>query len=88
MVTEISHLNSVKNSEETQKIYSNLLPILSEYYTDLGQNEEIFAILLKIQKTDLSLDIEQKKVLENEIRDFRLSGVGLESDKKSKTKGN
>lgn len=86
LVTEISHLNSVKNSEETQKIYSNLLPILSEYYTDLGQNEEIFAILLKIQKTDLSLDIEQKKVLENEIRDFRLSGVGLESDKKSRLK--
>lgn len=77
LVTEVSHLNSVKNNEESQTIYSRLLPKLSEYYTDLGQNEEIFSTLLQIQTSDKTINEEQNKVLENEIRDFRLSGVGL-----------
>ncbi|ABZ93474.1 Zn-dependent oligopeptidase [Leptospira biflexa serovar Patoc strain 'Patoc 1 (Ames)'] len=86
LVTEISHLNSVKNSEESQTIYSRLLPKLSEYYTDLGQNEEIFSALLHIQSTDKTVNSEQIKVLENEIRDFRLSGVGLDSNTKEELK--
>ncbi|XDD47399.1 M3 family metallopeptidase [Leptospira sp. WS39.C2] len=86
LVTEVSHLNSVKNSEESQTIYSRLLPKLSEYYTDLGQNETIFAALLKIQSSEKSLNSEQTKVLENEIRDFRLSGVGLPDKTKEELK--
>ncbi|TGL10259.1 M3 family metallopeptidase [Leptospira levettii] len=86
LVTEVSHINSVKNNEESQTIYSRLLPKLSEYYTDLGQNEEIYAALLKIQSTDKSLNEEQKKVLENEIRDFQLSGVGLNPTTKEELK--
>lgn len=86
LVTEISHLNSVKNSDESQTIYSRLLPKLSEYYTDLGQNEDIFSAFLKIQSAETSLSSEGKKVLENEIRDFRLSGVGLEKKTKEELK--
>ncbi|PJZ85371.1 M3 family metallopeptidase [Leptospira harrisiae] len=86
LVTEISHLNSVKNSDESQTIYSRLLPKLSEYYTDLGQNEDIFSAFLKIQSAETSLSSEAKKVLENEIRDFRLSGVGLEKKTKEELK--
>lgn len=80
--TEISHLNSVKNNEESQTIYASILPKLTEYYTNLGQNEAIFSALLQIEATDQNLTSEQKKVLSNEIRDFRLSGVGLPEDKK------
>ncbi|TGL69833.1 M3 family metallopeptidase [Leptospira jelokensis] len=86
LVTELSHLNSVKNSEESQTIYSRILPKLSEYYTDLGQNETIFAALLQIQSTDKTLNPEQSKVLQNEIRDFRLSGVGLDQRTKEELK--
>lgn len=86
LVTEVSHINSVKNNEESQTIYSRLLPKLSEYYTDLGQNEEIYAALLNIQKNDQSLNEEQSKVLENEIRDFQLSGVGLNPTTKEELK--
>ncbi len=80
--TEISHLNSVKNSEESQAVYARILPKLTEYYTNLGQNEAIFAALLKIESLDQNLTSEQKQVLKNEIRDFRLSGVGLSAEKK------
>ncbi|GBF50477.1 Zn-dependent oligopeptidase [Leptospira ryugenii] len=84
--TEISHVNSVKNSEESQTIYANILPKLTEYYTDLAQNEDIFQALLKIESEDTTLNLEQSKVLKNEIRDFRLAGVGLEATKKSRLK--
>ncbi|TGL87857.1 M3 family peptidase [Leptospira congkakensis] len=86
LVTEISHLNSVKNNEESQTIYSRLLPVLSEYYTDLGQNEDIFSSFLKIQTSEKNLKPEASKVLENEIRDFRLSGVGLDKETKDSLK--
>lgn len=80
--TEISHLNSVKNSEESQAIYARILPKLTEYYTNLGQNEAIYSALLKIESSEQNLNAEQKQVLKNEIRDFRLSGVGLSAEKK------
>ncbi|NOX15231.1 MAG: M3 family metallopeptidase, partial [Epsilonproteobacteria bacterium] len=31
--TPLSHLNSVNNSEKTQEIYTNSLPIITEYST-------------------------------------------------------
>ncbi|TGN19250.1 M3 family metallopeptidase [Leptospira idonii] len=84
--TEISHLNSVKNNEESQAVYTRILPKLTEYYTNLGQNENIYNAFLEIEKTDRTINPEQKKVLSNEIRDFRLSGVGLENSKKEELK--
>ncbi|BDA79629.1 oligopeptidase A [Leptospira kobayashii] len=84
--TELSHIHSVKNSEESQTIYTRVIPKLTEYYTDLGQNESVYNAFLEIQKSDKTLTKEQKKVLDNEIRDFRLSGVGLAQDKKDKLK--
>ncbi|MDF3820665.1 M3 family metallopeptidase [Leptospira sp. 96542] len=86
LVTEISHLNSVKNNEESQTIYSRLLPVLSEYYSELGQNEEIYQTLSEIQKSDKNLKPEESKVLQNELRDFRLAGVGLPNEKKDRLK--
>ncbi|TGN13753.1 M3 family metallopeptidase [Leptospira ilyithenensis] len=84
--TELSHIHSVKNSEESQAIYTRVIPKLTEYYTDLGQNESVYNAFLEIQKSDTTLTKEQKKVLDNEIRDFSLSGVGLAQDKKDKLK--
>ncbi len=84
--TEISHINSVKNSEESQSIYAAILPKLTEYYTNLGQDESIFKALLHIESNESGLNGEQKKVLQNEIRDFRLSGVGLSKEKKDSLK--
>lgn len=89
LFTEISHLNSVKNSSETQAIYSELLPHLTEYYTNLSQDKRIFAAYstaLKIGESNHSLTTPQKKVLTDGIRDFKLSGVDLPDDKKSRVK--
>lgn len=84
-MTPIYHMDSVKNSEITQKVYSECLPIISSYSTQLSQNLNIYSALKLIQDNEKSsLNIEQNKVLENEIRDFELSGCALEDDKKKR----
>lgn len=84
-LTPIFHIDSVKNSEITTKVYEECLPIISKYETEISQNENIYLYLKDIQSNEKSIlnDI-QNKVLENEIRDFELSGCNLENNKKKR----
>ncbi|MBF7071445.1 M3 family metallopeptidase [Aliarcobacter butzleri] len=84
-LTPIFHIDSVKNSEITTKVYEECLPIISKYETEISQNENIYLALKDIQSNKKSMlnDI-QDKVLENEIRDFELSGCNLENNKKKR----
>ena len=62
LFSPISHLNYVKNSQKTQEVYSSLLPVLTEYYTALGQDERIYRSFKEIyDKEKDSLNQEQKK---------------------------
>ncbi|MEA1915251.1 MAG: M3 family metallopeptidase [Campylobacterota bacterium] len=86
-ITPIFHLDSVKNSELTQKVYAQILPLISIYQTELSQNEYIYSAIKDIQDNDYtSLSIIQQKVIDNEIRDFKLGGCGLSDEKKEKLK--
>lgn len=86
-VTPIFHIDSVNNSEITQKVYEECLPLISNYQTEVSQNVYIFNALRDIQdKNNMSLTHIQNKVLENEIRDFKLSGCDLNNEKKDRTK--
>ncbi|RXJ70224.1 peptidase M3 [Halarcobacter ebronensis] len=86
-ITPIFHIDSVKNSEITQKVYEDCLPLISDYETEISQNDNIYTSLKDIQdKSYTSLNDIQKKVLENEIRDFKLSGCHLDNNKKSRLK--
>jgi len=84
-LTPIFHIDSVKNSEITTKVYEECLPIISKYETEISQNENIYLSLKDIQFNEKSIlnDI-QNKVLENEIREFELSGCNLENNKKKR----
>lgn len=84
-LTPIFHIDSVKNSEITTKVYEECLPIISRYETEISQNENIYLSLKDIQFNEKStLNDIQNKVLENEIRDFELSGCNLENNKKKR----
>jgi oligopeptidase A len=84
-LTPIFHIDSVKNSEITTKVYEECMPVISKYDTDISQNEDIYTSLKDIQSKENShLNDVQKKVLENEIRDFKLSGCHLDSNKKKR----
>ncbi|WP_108060503.1 M3 family metallopeptidase [Poseidonibacter lekithochrous] len=84
-VTPIFHIDSVKNSEITRKVHEECLPIISKYETEISQNDNIYRSLKDIQSKEKStLTFIQNKVLENEIRDFKLSGSHLDDDKKKR----
>lgn len=84
----VSHMNSVVNSDELREAYNACLPKLSEYSTEMGQNEALFNAYLTIAKSDefASLDTAQQKIVHNALRDFRLSGIDLDNEKKQRYK--
>jgi oligopeptidase A len=85
LFTPISHLNYVNNTPETEKVYNELLPPLTEYSTRLSQNEAIYNAFKEIfEKEQKELNDEQKKVLKDAIQSFELSGVGLPEEKKKR----
>ncbi len=76
----VSHMNSVVNSEALRDVYNECLPILSEYGTEMGQHEGLFNAFRQIADREeyQHLDTAQKKVIDNTLRDFRLSGIELD----------
>lgn len=79
----IRHLNAVMNSDLIRKDYEFINMQITEFFTKLGQDSNLFKIYQEIAKsTDLSRA--QKKALALEIQSFELSGVGLEKTKKEK----
>ena len=84
----VGHLNAVVNSPELRAAYNACLPKLSDYATELGQNERLYQAYQAIADGPdwTQLDRAQKKIIENALRDFRLSGVALAADKKARFK--
>ncbi len=84
----VSHMNSVMNSEALRDAYNACLPKLSEYGTEMGQNVGLYEAYKAVKDSgDYDrLDTAQKKVIENALRDFHLSGVDLPNDKKDRFK--
>lgn len=75
----VSHLNSVKNSPELREAYQACLPLLSEYGTWVGQHKGLYNAYLQL-KNNLEFarySEAQKKAIENNLRDFKLSGISL-----------
>lgn len=86
-ITPLFHIDSVKNTKITQKVQEEIIPLISNYETELSQNEHIYSSLRTIHYNfNSSLNDIQKKVLENEIRDFKLGGCGLEDEQKKRLK--
>ncbi len=82
----VSHMNSVVNSDALRDAYNACLPKLSDYGTEMGQNERLFAAYQAVAADDASLDSVQRKVLDNALRDFHLSGVDLPAEDKARYK--
>jgi oligopeptidase A len=83
---QVSHLNAVMNSNELRDEYNLNLPKITQYYAELGQNLELFARYkaLRSSKTFDELSSARKKIIENELRDFRLSGAELPENEKER----
>ncbi|HJS15725.1 MAG TPA: oligopeptidase A [Rheinheimera sp.] len=82
----VSHLNSVKNSPELREAYESCLPLLSDFSTYVGQHEGLYQAYLKLSQSAeyATLTAAQQKVIQNALRDFKLSGIGLSDEKKQR----
>ncbi|WP_233011085.1 oligopeptidase A [Rheinheimera faecalis] len=82
----VSHLNSVKNSPELREAYESCLPLLSDFSTYVGQHEGLYQAYLKLSQSAeyANLTTAQQKVIQNALRDFKLSGIGLSDEKKQR----
>ena len=77
--TPLSHINSVSNTEQTQKVYTDALPIITEYSTKISQNLDIYKAYKEIFSTQKEkLNFAQKRVLELNIEHFEHSGAHLD----------
>jgi len=81
---QVGHLNAVVNSPELREAYNGNLPKISQYYTELGQHEGLYKKFkaLRSSAAFTTLSAAQKKIIDNEVRDFRLGGAELAADKR------
>ena len=82
----VSHMNSVVSSDELRKAHDDCLPLLSEYGTWVGQHEGLYQAYKSLRDSQEyeQLDEAQRKVIDNTLRDFTLSGVALPADTKKR----
>jgi len=80
----VSHLHGVNDVPEWREAYNANLPEISRFYAELGQNLALFQKFKAMQASAeyASLSPAQRKIVDNEIRDFRLSGAELPAEKK------
>ena len=82
----VGHLNAVMNSPGLRAAYNETLPVITQYYAELGQNLALFEKFkaLKDSPEFESLSGARRKIIENELRDFRLGGAELPDEKKAR----
>lgn len=75
----VSHLNSVMNSVELRDAHTACLAMITDYTTEVGQNRPLFEAYQAIAESAQydSLSQAGRKVIDNALRDFRLSGIDL-----------
>ena len=80
----VGHLHSVNDVPPWREAYNEMLPEVSRFYAELGQNLKLFEKYKALRDSAeyATLSVEQKKVVDNEVRDFRLSGAELPEDQK------
>jgi oligopeptidase A len=82
----VGHLNAVMNNPELREAYNATLPVITQYYAELGQNLALFVKFKALRNSAEfgGLSAARKKIIENELRDFRLGGAELPDDKKAR----
>ena len=80
----VSHLNNVVHSAQLQHAYNKGLPKLSAYCTEISHNVKLYEAVQKLyaSKEYKKFAVAQKKIISNDLRDFKLAGVALSVKKK------
>ena len=78
----VGHLMSVKNSPELREAYEKMQPEIVKFYNKLSQSKPLYEAFKGIKQGAEwdKLEPAQQRIVESSIRDFELSGVGLEGE--------
>jgi len=81
-------MNAVMNSPQLRDVYNANLPRITQYFTELAQDEALYRKYKALRASDAfaRLTAAQKKVIDNELRDFRLGGAELPAAEKARFK--
>jgi oligopeptidase A len=84
----VRHLNAVLSSDALRAAYNACLPKLTDYATELGQDERLYLAYKSLAESPEypTLSLAQRKLIDNALRDFRLSGVSLPPAEKKRYK--
>ena len=82
----VGHLMSVKNSPQLREAYESMQPEIVKFYNKLSQSKPLYEAFKGIKQGAEwdKLEPAQKRIVESSIRDFELSGVGLEGEAKER----
>ena len=82
----VGHLNAVCDSDELRPIYQQGVAKMTEWGSELGQNEELYAAIRKVsERVDFAtLSEERQQVINHALRDFKLSGAELVGEAKTR----
>ena len=83
-----SHLHSVADNNDIRKAYKECIANISNHSTEIGQNKPLYAAYEKFSKSTSykKLSGPQQKIIDNALKDFRLSGIELDEKHKKKYK--
>jgi oligopeptidase A len=83
---QVGHLNAVMNAVPLREVYNATLPRITQYYAELGQNLALFNKFKSLRNNleFAGLSVARKKIIENELRDFRLGGAELPDAQKAR----
>lgn len=84
----VGHMHSVMDVPEWREAYNAMLPEVTGYYAELGQNEAIFAKVKALSQSPeyATLTPVRQRIVDNDLRDFRLSGAELPEHMKPRFK--
>ncbi|MCC6161349.1 MAG: M3 family metallopeptidase [Nitrosomonas sp.] len=83
---QVNHLNAVMNNPELREIYNANLPRVTQYYAELSQDLVLFEKFRQLRADPLFKESSQarKKIVDNQLRDFRLGGAELPAEDKAR----
>ncbi|MCF6263703.1 MAG: M3 family metallopeptidase [Xanthomonadales bacterium] len=76
----VSHLNHVADNEKLRDAYDKAREKITAFFASRGQNHKLYQRWQQLMDSSAfqQLDAVQQRIIEHELRDFKLSGVALE----------
>ena len=84
----VGHLHSVNDVPEWREAYNGMLPEVSGFFAELGQNLALFAKYKALRESAeyATLSPARRRIIDNDVRDFRLAGAELPEAQKPRFK--